>query len=67
MVKKWLPINKNLFFRSDATNQPSNLKELGSIIAVPYTTINTASTGVISGDTVVLNGEMSVTVYYKDL
>lgn len=66
--KKWIPMyNKQLFFRSDATNQPSNLKENGSIVVIPYTTINTASTGVISGDTVVLSGEMSATVYYKDL
>lgn len=54
--------NKKLFFRSDATNQPSNLKEVGSIVLAPYATINTTIT-----DHIVLSGEMSATVYYKDL
>lgn len=62
-IKKWIPMyNKKLFFRSDATNQPSNLKEVGSIVLAPYATINTTIT-----DHIVLSGEMSATVYYKDL
>lgn len=67
-VKKWLSMEKNLFFRSDGTTQPSNLKEIGTIIAIPYASINTSSgSAVTSGDVVILNGEMSATVYYKDL
>jgi hypothetical protein len=62
-IKKWIPMyNKKLFFRSDATNQPSNLKEAGAIVLAPYSTINTTTL-----DNVILSGEMSATVYFKDL
>ena len=54
--------NKKIFFRSDATNQPSNLKEAGAIVLAPYSTINTTVT-----DNVILSGEMSATLYFKDL
>jgi hypothetical protein len=66
-VKKWIPMNKKLYFKADASTSVTNLKENGSIICIPYTTINTASTGVISGDNVILKAEMAVTVYYKDI
>ncbi|AXH73025.1 MAG: putative capsid protein [Cressdnaviricota sp.] len=68
-IKTFIPMNdKKLFFRSDATNQPSNLKEQGSILLVPYASLNTAKDGVLlPGDTIVLNGKMSATCYYKDL
>ncbi|AXH75744.1 MAG: putative capsid protein [Cressdnaviricota sp.] len=68
-IKKWIPMyNKKLFFRSDATFQPSNLPEQGSILVVPYSTINTnAGGGVIPGDNIILSGEMSATLYFKDL
>lgn len=62
-IKKWIPMyNKKLFFRSDATNQPSNLKEAGAIVLAPYSTINTITT-----DNLILSGEMSATVYFKDI
>lgn len=62
-IKKWLPMyNKKLFFRSDATNQPANLTEKGAIVLAPYATINTTTL-----DNIILSGEMSATVYYKDL
>ena len=56
--KQWLPMyNKKIFFRSDATTQPSNLKEQGSIVCVPYATINTsAGTAVTPGDVLILKG-----------
>jgi hypothetical protein len=60
-------MNKKLYFKADASTSVTNLKENGSIICIPYATINTASTGVISGDNVILKAEMAVTVYYKDI
>jgi len=68
-VKKWIPMyNKKVFFRSDATNQPSNLKEIGAFVAVPYATMNTAVDGaILDGDTVILSSKLTSTIYYKDI
>jgi len=38
------------------------LKENGSILLLPYATINTATT-----DNVIISGEGAFTVYYKDI
>jgi len=65
---KWLPMNKNIFFSADATTIPTNIKERGAILVIPYATLNTAKDGVaLSGDTILLSGKMSATVYFKDL
>lgn len=65
---KWLPMNKTVYFNADASNTPSNIKERGAILVVPYATLNTAKDGlVLSGDTILLSGKMSATVYFKDL
>lgn len=65
---KWLPMNKNVYFNADASTTPSNIKERGGIVIVPYATLNTSKDGVIlPGDTILLSGKMSATVYFKDL
>lgn len=65
---KWLPMKKNVYFNADASTQPSNLKERGAILIVPYATLNTAKDGIaLSGDTILLSGKMSATLYFKDL
>lgn len=68
-IKKWLPMyNKKVYMKADASNQPSNLKEYGSILILPYATMNTSKDGVIlPGDTIILNGKMTATLYFKDL
>lgn len=67
-VKKWLPMNKAVYFKADASTVPTNLKEYGSILAIPYGSKNTsAGAGPIPGDNLILSGEMTATVYFKDL
>ena len=61
-INKFIPINRKVWFLQDSSIQPSNLKENGSILLLPYATINTAST-----DNVILSGEGAFTVYYKDI
>lgn len=67
-IKKWLPMNKKIFFKADASTSATNLKENGAILAIPYATINTsAGTAITPGDNVILSGEMTATIYYKDV
>ncbi len=61
-INKFIPINRKVWFLNDASIQPSNLKENGSVLLLPYSTINTATT-----DNVILSGEGAFTVYYKDI
>ena len=61
-INKFIPINRKVWFLNDASIQPSNLKENGSILLLPYATINTATS-----DNVILSGEGAFTVYYKDI
>jgi len=67
-IKKWLPMNKKIFFKADASTSATNLKENGAILAIPYATINTsAGAGPIPGDNIILSGEMTATIYFKDI
>jgi len=61
-INKFIPINRKVWFLNDASIQPSNLKENGSILLLPYSTINTST-----GDNIILNGEGAFTIYYKDI
>lgn len=61
-VKRFIPINKKIYFKADASNQPSNLPEYGTIVVIPYQNVNTLAT-----DVVVINSDMHATSYYKDL
>lgn len=61
-INKFIPINRKVWFINDASIQPSNLKENGSILLVPYASTNTLAT-----DNVILSGEGAFTLYYKDI
>lgn len=61
-INKFIPINRKVWFINDTSIQPSNLKENGSILLVPYASINTHTT-----DNVILSGEGAFTLYYKDI
>jgi len=61
-INKFIPINRKVWFINDTSIQPSNLKENGSILLLPYSTINTST-----GDYIILSGEGAFTVYYKDI
>ena len=61
-INKKISLNRKVWFNNDASLQPSNLKENGSILLLPYATINTTT-----GDNVILSGEGAFTIYYKDI
>lgn len=60
--KKWIPINKKLYFKADASTTCSNLEEYGTLVIAPYQNVNTLST-----DTLVVNSDIHCTTYYKDI
>jgi hypothetical protein len=62
IINKWLPVNKKINFIADATLQPSNMKEKGVILMMPYATENTVGT-----DNLVLDCQYTITTYFKDL
>lgn len=61
-MKKWIPINKKLYFKADASAQPSNIDEYGTIVIAPYQNVNTLAT-----DVLVVNTDIHATLYFKDL
>ena len=61
-INRFIKINRKVWFNSDSSLQPSNLKENGSILLLPYASINTGTL-----DNVILSGEGAFTVYYKDI
>lgn len=60
--KKWIPINKKLYFKADASTNISNLEEYGTLVIAPYQNVNTLAT-----DTLVVNCDIHCTTYYKDI
>lgn len=61
-VKKDIYLNRKVYFTSDGAMTPSNLKENGCLLILPYASANTST-----GDNVVLSMEGASTLYYKDL
>jgi len=61
-INRFIKLNRKVWFNSDASTQPSNLKENGVILLLPYASINTST-----GDNVILSGEGAFTLYYKDI
>lgn len=61
-VKKWIPINKKLYFKADASPQVTNLDEYGTLVIAPYHNVNAIST-----DTLVVNTDIHATLYFKDI
>lgn len=62
LFNRWLKMNKKIYFKNDASEVPTNMKEYGSLLFAPYDTISSATT-----DTVVANSELTYTLYYKDI
>lgn len=61
-IKKFIPINKKVYFKADASNTPTNLKEYGTVCFCVYQNYNTLVT-----DQCVVGGSVNMTCYYKDL
>lgn len=61
-MKKFIPIEKKVYFKADASVQPSNLEEYGTIVIAPYQNVNTLAT-----DVLVVNCDIHATTYYKDI
>lgn len=60
--KKWIPIEKKLYFKADASTNVQNLEEYGTLVIAPYQNVNTLST-----DTLIVNCDLHATLYFKDL
>lgn len=60
--KKWINIDKKLYFKADASTNISNLEEYGTLVIAPYQNVNTLST-----DTLIVNCDLHCTTYYKDI
>lgn len=61
-VNRDIYLNRKIFFTTDGAMTPSNIKENGCLLIMPYSTINTGT-----GDNIVLGMEGAATMYYKDL
>ena len=59
---KFIPMNKKVWFKADASNIPTNLKEYGTFIFCFY-----HNTGTLITDVVMTGGDVNATLYYKDL
>ena len=60
--KKYIPLDKKVWFRADASTQPSNLEEYGTICLCPFD-----KTLSFSSDNVIMSGTVNATLYYKDI
>lgn len=60
--KAYIPLNKKIYFKADASATPTNMKEYGTFCLAPFD-----KTLAISSDNVILSGTMNATLYYKDL
>lgn len=61
-IRKDIYLNKKIYFVNDGAMTPSNIKENGCLLFLPYASINTGT-----GDNVVIGMEGAATIYYKDL
>lgn len=61
-MKRFIPLNKKLYFKADASTTVTNLEEYGTLVLAPYQNVNTLST-----DTLVVNTDIHATLYYKDI
>lgn len=60
MIRKWLPFKKKLTFRG-SIGQPTNCKENGAIIFVPYDTVTA-----LESDVLITRIQMTASLYFKD-
>lgn len=61
-IKKFIPINRKVYFKADASNVPTNLKEYGTVCFCVYQNFNTLAT-----DQCIVGGSINMTCYFKDL
>ncbi|WP_445772307.1 hypothetical protein [Rheinheimera sp.] len=61
-VNRDIYLNRKIFFTNDGAMTPSNIKENGCLLIMPYATINTST-----NDNIVIGMEGAATMYYKDL
>lgn len=60
--KKFIPLDKKVWFKADASSTPTNLPEYGTFAFAPFD-----KTLALSTDNVILSGTLNATLYYKDL
>lgn len=60
--KKFIPLDKKVWFKADASSTPTNLEEYGTICLAPFD-----KTLALSSDNVILSGTINSTLYYKDI
>lgn len=61
LINRWISMKRKVKFNSDGDVMPSNLKENGAIVILPYST-----TGALTTDQVATNCQMTATLYFKD-
>lgn len=61
-INKTINLNRKCWFQDGTDQQPSNFRENGTILILPYATTNTSTL-----DTVITGMEGAYTLYYKDL
>lgn len=61
-ISKFIPINRKVYFKADASNTPTNLKEYGTVCFAIYQNFNTMLT-----DECIVGASINMTAYYKDL
>lgn len=61
IINKWIPMKKKVTFINDGSNIAANVKEYGRILFMAYDAVGTLQT-----DTLIDNGQMTATLYYKD-
>lgn len=60
--KKFIPMNKKVWFKADASSTLTNLDEYGTICLAPFD-----KTLALGTDNVILSGTINATLYYKDI
>lgn len=60
--KKFIPIDKKVYFKSNGSETPTNLPEYGTICLCPFDKTLAGSL-----DNVILSGTLNATLYYKDI
>jgi len=60
--KKFIPLDKKVYFKANGLTTPTNLPEYGTICLCPFD-----KTLAYSTDNLILSGTLNATLYYKDL
>lgn len=61
IINRWIPMKKKVTFINDGSNIAANVREYGRILFMAYDAVGTLQT-----DTLIDNGQMTATLYYKD-